>query len=168
MNPSDPQQVKNSSSAESQLSRFTARLMLLAKPRIELAADAHWDGERFHNPGRATKHDAWAALRWLRTRSPAPWPRWVDSTPGAKPSACHSPELNDWRITYVNHATVLVQLGPWNLLTDPVWSDRVSPVTFAGPKRVRQAGIALDDLPPIHAVLLSHDHYDHLDIRTLM
>lgn len=156
-------------SAEPLLSRFISRLRLFSKPEITLAPSAHWDGEHFHNPSRRIKHDAWAALRWLRTRQPALWPRWVDSAPSAvKPATCHSADLNDWRVTYVNHATVLLQIGPWNLLTDPVWSDRVSPVTFAGPQRVRSVGIALDDLPPIHAVLLSHDHYDHLDIRTLM
>ncbi|MEO6699270.1 MAG: MBL fold metallo-hydrolase [Paraperlucidibaca sp.] len=155
-------------SSESMLSRFKTKLALFAKPSIAQAPNAHWDGEHFRNPGRNTKHDAWAALRWLRTRQPEQWPQWVDSAPSAKPAACHSQQIADWRVTYVNHATVLVQIGPWNVLTDPVWSDRVSPVTFAGPKRVRSVGIALDDLPPIHAVLLSHDHYDHLDIRTLM
>lgn len=166
--PADAEGGISSYSAEPMLSRFKTRLNLLTKPRITLAPTAHWNGEHFNNLGRATQHDAWAALRWLRTRQPAPWPQWVDSAPTAKPAACHSPHIADWRITHVNHATVLVQIGPWNVLTDPVWSDRVSPVTFAGPKRVRSVGIALDDLPPIHAVLLSHDHYDHLDIRTLM
>lgn len=156
-------------SAEPMLSQFSAKLKLFSRPDVRLAPCAHWDGEHFRNPNRTPKHDAWAALRWLRTREPATWPRWVDSAPSReKPAACHSQQIADWRVTYVNHATVLLQIGPWNLLTDPVWSDRVSPVTFAGPQRVRSVGIALDDLPPIHAVLLSHDHYDHLDIRTLM
>ena len=155
-------------SAEATLSRFKTKLKLFTKPVISLAPNAHWNGEIFRNHGKYIKHDAWAALRWLRTRQPEQWPQWVDSKPTAKPTTCHSEQIADWRVTYVNHATVLVQIGPWNLLTDPVWSDRVSPVTFAGPKRVRSVGIAPDDLPPIHAVLLSHDHYDHLDIRTLM
>lgn len=156
-------------SAEPLLSRFRAKLQLFSKPEIVRAPARHWDGQRFRNLGTDTKHSTWAALRWLKSRQPAAWPTWVDSAPSAeKPAACHSEQLADWRVTYINHATVLVQIGPWNVLTDPVWSDRVSPVTFAGPQRVRSVGIALDDLPPIHAVLLSHDHYDHLDIRTLM
>jgi L-ascorbate metabolism protein UlaG (beta-lactamase superfamily) len=71
------------------------------------------------------------------------------------------------RLTFVNHATVLVQTGGINLLTDPVWSDRTSPVQFAGPKRVHAPGVALEDLPPIDMVLVSHNHYDHLDSGTL-
>ncbi len=67
----------------------------------------------------------------------------------------------------VGHATVLIQVSGINIVTDPIWSDRASPVRFAGPKRVTAPGIIFDQLPPIHAVLLSHNHYDHLDIATL-
>lgn len=70
-------------------------------------------------------------------------------------------------LTFINHATVLVQTGGINLLTDPVWSERTSPVSFAGPRRVHAPGVALDALPPIHVVLVSHNHYDHLDAATL-
>ncbi|WP_244884354.1 MBL fold metallo-hydrolase [Sphingobium cupriresistens] len=71
------------------------------------------------------------------------------------------------RITMVGHATLLIQTGGLNILTDPVWSDRASPFAFAGPRRVTAPGISMDDLPPIDAILLSHNHYDHLDIATL-
>ncbi|SNR78313.1 MBL fold metallo-hydrolase [Puniceibacterium sediminis] len=67
----------------------------------------------------------------------------------------------------VGHASVLIQVAGLNLLTDPVWSDRASPLSFVGPKRVTAPGIDFDHLPPIDAVLLSHNHYDHLDIATL-
>ena len=70
-------------------------------------------------------------------------------------------------ITYVNHSTFLIQVDSMNILTDPVWSDRVSPFSFAGPKRMRPPGISFDDLPPIDVVLISHNHYDHLDVATL-
>src|SRR5260370_33159304 len=72
------------------------------------------------------------------------------------------------RITFVNHATVLIQTGSLNILTDPIWSDRASPFTWAGPKRHRSPGLRFEDLPPIDIVLLSHNHYDPLDIRTLI
>ncbi|HEX2547216.1 MAG TPA: MBL fold metallo-hydrolase, partial [Ramlibacter sp.] len=65
--------------------------------------------------------------------------------------------------TWIGHATVLVQSGGLNILTDPIFSERASPVTFVGPKRAQPPGIALDDLPPIDVVLVSHNHYDHLD-----
>lgn len=67
----------------------------------------------------------------------------------------------------VGHATLLIQTGGLNILTDPVWSDRASPLAFAGPRRVTAPGISMDDLPPIDAILLSHNHYDHLDVATL-
>jgi len=67
----------------------------------------------------------------------------------------------------VGHATLLIQVAGLNILTDPVWSERASPVSFAGPKRVTAPGIAFDDLPRIDLVLVSHNHYDHLDIATL-
>ena len=74
---------------------------------------------------------------------------------------------NDLRVSFVGHATVLIQTGSLNILTDPVWSERASPFSFVGPKRVNDPGIAFDNLPPIDAVLLSHNHYDHLDLTTL-
>jgi L-ascorbate metabolism protein UlaG (beta-lactamase superfamily) len=70
-------------------------------------------------------------------------------------------------ITWVGHSTLLVQLHGLNILTDPQWSDRASPVSFGGPKRVTPPGLRFEDLPPIHVVLISHDHYDHLDRATV-
>lgn len=70
-------------------------------------------------------------------------------------------------ITWVGHATLLIQLEGVNLLTDPQWSPRASPVSFAGPRRVTPPGIRFEDLPPVHLVLISHDHYDHLDVATV-
>ena len=70
-------------------------------------------------------------------------------------------------VTWVGHSTLLVQLDGVNLLTDPQWSERASPVSFGGPKRVTPPGLAFESLPPIHLVLISHDHYDHLDVATV-
>lgn len=71
-------------------------------------------------------------------------------------------------VTWVGHSTLLIQLDGVNLLTDPHWSDRASPFSFAGPKRVTPPGLRFEDLPPIHLVLISHDHYDHLDVATVL
>jgi N-acyl-phosphatidylethanolamine-hydrolysing phospholipase D len=70
-------------------------------------------------------------------------------------------------VTWVGHSTLLVQLDGLNILTDPQWSERASPVSFAGPRRASAPGLRFDDLPPIHLVVISHDHYDHLDVRTV-
>jgi len=70
--------------------------------------------------------------------------------------------------TWIGHSTVLVQSGGLNILTDPIFSERASPLAFAGPKRAQPPGIALADLPPIDVVLVSHNHYDHLDLASVV
>lgn len=70
-------------------------------------------------------------------------------------------------VTWVGHSTLLVQLDGINVLTDPHWSHRASPVTFAGPPRVSPPGLRFEQLPPIHLVIISHNHYDHLDLPTV-
>jgi L-ascorbate metabolism protein UlaG (beta-lactamase superfamily) len=105
-----------------------------------------------------------AFLRWQLTRRRGRW-AWTDAEPGPPP-----PERvgrGELRVTFVNHATCLVQADGLNVLTDPIWSLRASPVGWAGPRRVRPPGIRFEDLPPIDAVLVSHDHYDHMDLPTL-
>jgi L-ascorbate metabolism protein UlaG (beta-lactamase superfamily) len=71
------------------------------------------------------------------------------------------------RLAFIGHASWLIQTAGLNILVDPVWSERASPFTFAGPKRVNDPGIAFDKLPKVDAVLVSHGHYDHLDVATL-
>ncbi|MES3153815.1 MBL fold metallo-hydrolase [Sphingomonas faeni] len=123
----------------------------------------HFDGVRFFNPGQPSPARGLGdVLRWKFGGATEKWPSSVPVTP-AKPEA----RIAGLRITMVGHASLLIQAAGRNILTDPVWSDRVSPVSFAGPKRVTAPGIAFDDLPPIDIVLLSHGHYDHLDIATL-
>jgi L-ascorbate metabolism protein UlaG (beta-lactamase superfamily) len=104
-------------------------------------------------------------MRMLLTRRVAPWPAWVDYPQGPRPP--RRVEGRSIRATFINHATVLIQAGGINILTDPHYSQRCSPLSFAGPRRVHAPGIAFEDLPPIDVVLLSHNHYDHLDIPTL-
>jgi L-ascorbate metabolism protein UlaG (beta-lactamase superfamily) len=125
----------------------------------------HFDGRRYHNPGHAGEHSLWEVLRWALTRKKQPWPKWIDDPPRPAPP----PRLADGQleITFVGHSTFLLQLGGINVLTDPQWSERASPVQWAGPRRVRRPGIAFEQLPPIDLVLVSHNHYDHLDLGTL-
>ncbi len=123
---------------------------------------SHFDGIQFRNlvPRR---NGYGALLRWLVSRRQGQWRKVVDSRPSPLPPRS-SERL---RITFVNHSTFLIQLNGINILTDPIWSERASPVSWAGPRRVRAPGIPLEHLPPIDLILLSHDHYDHLDMPTL-
>ena len=123
----------------------------------------HFDGVRFFNPGQpSTDRGLAALLRWKLAGGAEAWPASVAVTP-ARPEA----RIDGLRITMVGHASLLIQAAGLNILTDPVWSTRASPFARVGPKRVTAPGIVFDDLPPIDAVLLSHCHYDHLDIATL-
>ena len=81
--------------------------------------------------------------------------------------ASSRPAATDLALTWIGHSTVLIQIGGVNVLTDPVWAERASPLPFVGPRRRLPAAIALDELPPIDVVLISHDHYDHLDLHTV-
>jgi L-ascorbate metabolism protein UlaG (beta-lactamase superfamily) len=123
----------------------------------------HFDGTRFFNPGQAsTDRGLSDMLRWKLGGRAAKWPASVPIVP-AKPEG----RVDGLRITMVGHASLLIQAAGCNILTDPVWSKRASPFRRVGPKRVTAPGIAFDDLPPIDVVLLSHGHYDHLDVATL-
>jgi len=135
----------------------------------------HFDGIRYFNPGvpqtppyppgsAPRRGGAWWVWNWILNND---WPEWTvkDIPPGPRPVA-RVPK-GEISVTPVGHATFLIQMDGLNILTDPIWSDRCSPVSWAGPKRHRQPGIRFEDLPPIDVVLVSHNHYDHLDLPTL-
>lgn len=124
----------------------------------------HYDGVHFHNTPPSPSRNLKTVLKWMISRKPHPWPKKVQIKP-AKPSfKLNEKELS---VTFVNHSTFLIQWGHINILTDPIWSERCSPISFWGPKRVHDPGIQFEDLPPIHLVLVSHNHYDHMDLPTL-
>ncbi|MBR0557695.1 MBL fold metallo-hydrolase [Ciceribacter sp. L1K23] len=126
----------------------------------------HFDGVRFFNPGGVepgTLKDVW---KWQTNGQKSRWPKKVELPNPARP-ADHVKGA-DLRVTMVGHASMLIQVAGINILTDPVWSTRASPLSFAGPKRVIRPGIEFDDLPPIDVVLVTHNHYDHLDMKTLV
>ena len=125
----------------------------------------HFDGERFFNPGNVGQKVQRLRSRSSRTQQKA-LARLAGKTRRRLPRNRETMKIHI-QLTYVNHATVLIQFQGRNILTDPIWSERCSPVSFAGPKRHRAPGVAFDRLPVIHAVLISHNHYDHLDLPTL-
>jgi L-ascorbate metabolism protein UlaG (beta-lactamase superfamily) len=104
-------------------------------------------------------------LRWMLSRQRGAWPAHVANDPAPKPLL----RLDDGsiRATPAGHSSVLLQTAGLNILTDPIWSQRAGPTSWLGSKRVRLPAIAFGDLPKIDVVLLSHNHYDHLDRPTL-
>jgi L-ascorbate metabolism protein UlaG (beta-lactamase superfamily) len=141
-----------------------AERWLIAAPRYRGPVSDHFDGRRFHNHQSGWQSEG-SFLQWQMNRNMGSWPEWIEAVPGPPPPQ----RVDDGRIrvTWVNHATMLVQMDGVNILTDPIWSERCSPVSFAGPKRHRSPGLRFEDLPPIDAVLVSHNHYDHMDLPTL-
>ena len=126
----------------------------------------HFDGRRFFNPGGPGPKSFGELARWQFGTRAAAWPSAFPSpNPQATPAARLRP--GETRITAIGHASCLIQSGGLNILFDPVYAERASPVQFAGPKRVNPPGIALDALPKIDVLLVSHNHYDHLDTTAI-
>src|SRR6201992_992853 len=127
----------------------------------------HFDGTHFFDPDGSPPKKLSEVLRWqvggrgLRQK----WPVWAPSPFADTPPA--RVEGDKVRFSFVGHASWLIQAAGLNILVDPVWSERVSPFSWAGPKRHNDPGIAFDKLPDIDIVLVSHGHYDHLDLATL-
>jgi L-ascorbate metabolism protein UlaG (beta-lactamase superfamily) len=136
----------------------------IAAPRYRGPITDHFDGHRFHNPGPALQSGR-SFIKWVMNRDRGHWNEWTDAPFGPPPP--RRVGEGELRVTFINHATTLIQLDGMNILTDPIWSERTSPVAFAGPRRHRPPGIRFEDLPPIDLVLVSHNHYDHLDVPTL-
>jgi L-ascorbate metabolism protein UlaG (beta-lactamase superfamily) len=127
----------------------------------------HFDGERFFNPNAPrpeTRGRRSFVNRWAGSVERARWPDHVPVTPTVPPRRVEGEAM---RVTWIGHSTVLVQTQGLNILTDPIWSQRASPFSFIGPSRVREPGVRFEDLPKIDLVLVSHNHYDHLDLATL-
>ena len=124
----------------------------------------HFDGEKFFNPGQAPSDKSLLdVLRWRLAGTRSRWPRLVAARSGIVPD--HS--VSGLRITCIGHSSLLIQVDGMNLLVDPVWSERASPFRFVGPRRRNRPAVALRDLPPIHVILVTHNHYDHMDLSTL-
>ncbi len=145
---------------------FTGTRALAGNRYYQGPVSDHFDGTSFFNPGGVEPLGFRDLMRWQFWEGRASWPALFASPFGAtRPEA--RVDGQGLRVTMVGHATLLVQVAGVNILTDPLWSERASPFSFAGPKRVNAPGIAFEDLPKIDLVLLSHNHYDHLDLVTL-
>ena len=148
------------------LSRTRALLISLAGgPGYSGPPSDHFDGRYFFNPEAPSGRFFLDLVRCAGLVPRQAWPRWVENR--ARPTVPASLAPGRIALTFINHITFLIQFRGLNILTDPVYSQRVSPMRGFGPKRVRAPGLPFGELPPIDLVLLSHNHYDHLDIDTL-
>jgi L-ascorbate metabolism protein UlaG (beta-lactamase superfamily) len=157
------------------MTRYWIYLILLLLPTLSgcTAAPAYtgerstnFDGTRFVNSDPMDKSAGdFVKLAWGAVTESQSWPAWVDTVSQQVPVERVYGGIS---ITFINHATFLIQVDGLNILTDPIYSQRASPFQWAGPRRVHAPGIALADLPPIDLVLISHNHYDHLDEDTLV
>ncbi len=137
----------------------------VAAPGYKGSAKENFDGAVFTN--REPMHKSITdilKLGWSLMTQSADWPANITVTRQEVPKARVETGIS---VSYINHSTVLIQAGNVNILTDPIYAERASPFRFAGPKRVHQPGIRLEDLPPIDIILISHNHYDHLDTDSL-
>jgi L-ascorbate metabolism protein UlaG (beta-lactamase superfamily) len=134
----------------------------------------HFDGELFFNPeptirnATGKRFGLLSIIRARIKRDPetwAQWPKHIANKPYPKPAGAVPAAGVD--VTFIGHSSFLLCLAGLNILTDPVFSKRCSPVSFAGPARVRAPGLAIADLPNIDILVLSHNHYDHCDIPSL-
>ncbi|PWU04279.1 MAG: hydrolase [Verrucomicrobia bacterium] len=139
-------------------------LHLFSKRKRLYPHSDHCDGEKFSNTHVKERYPLSRFIKWRIIRKPHKWPKWVQNRHPYQP-----PNLkeNEVAISFIYHASFLIQTMNLNILIDPIYSKRASPVSFLGPKRIRLPGVPYSTLPPIHLVLLSHNHYDHLDIPTL-
>ena len=126
----------------------------------------HFDGTLFFNPQGMNPPGFREVVKWQVNHKKSPWPKHVEHryTP-AKPDERVTGK--GMRVTSVGHATLLIQVAGVNILTDPIYTERASPLDSLGPRRVAKPGINFDDLPPIDIVLVTHNHYDHLSLPTL-
>jgi hypothetical protein len=126
--------------------------------------DRRFPGGRFVNLHGNTSHTLAEVWRWRANRRPPPWPDRVEDPWHPPPRLLPPGRIG---ATFIGQATWLLQIGGVAILTDPIWSDRASPLRGFGPRRVRRPGQVLDALPKVELLLVSHNHYDHLDLPTL-
>ena len=138
--------------------------ILISAPGYHGPPSDHFDGSKFRNPANIKAKGAVEVFKWMMSRERVPWKEITTENYGKRPLDHFKDGV---RITFVNHSTFLVQVDGLNILFDPVWSKRASPFRWIGPKRMKPPGIKFEDLPRIHYVILTHNHYDHLDIRTM-
>ena len=136
--------------------------LFISAPGYKGPKTENFNGKKFKNYDGVKARGFLDVLKWAANREKGEW-RAVND----KPTTVPNPFEDKLTIYFINHATFLIQWKGKNILTDPIWSKRTSPFRFVGPRRMRPPGIAFKSLPKIDLVLLSHNHYDHLDLPTV-
>lgn len=139
---------------------------LFSAPVYKGPVSDHFDGKQFINYGGIRAKGMKELFKWLTSGEKRPKWQYIEGNMISQ-TVDGFDEQGTARIYYVNHSSFLIQVNGLNILTDPVWSEYASPFQWIGPKRMRPPGISLDALPQIDLILLSHNHYDHLDLPTL-
>lgn len=139
-------------------------LMSFAVKAKDYPVSDHYDGKKFFNPGENQLLSLWDVIHWKLTAEDNEWPEFVANK--AYPLPVLAPDKKAV-VTFINHATLLLQLKDLNVLTDPVFSEKIGPVQLLGIKRVRGPGLKIEELPKIDVIIISHNHYDHMDLESL-
>lgn len=149
----------------SDFSKFNLKNVKIIKEDIEIEEFYDKKKKRFVNPSGVEAKSFWDVLKWKTSTTPTEWPESLPKEYNFE----NKKDINDTQIavTFINHSSFLLQFNDLNILTDPVFSKRVSPISWAGPKRVREPGMSFKELPRIDIVIVSHNHYDHLDVESL-
>lgn len=139
---------------------------LLAEPAYWGPKSDHFDGERFFNLAEKVERKYISALQGVVSGKQG-FGEW-----DKLPNKSYAPPVervtgSGFKVTFINHSTTLIQTQGLNILTDPIWSDYCGPFSLVSPHRYRPPGLSFDDLPPIDVVVVSHSHYDHMDLPTL-
>ncbi len=149
------------------LSLIICGFLLMACHHSSYPVSDHYNGKQFFNPwqGGPIQKSFGDLIKWQMQKPKVEEIDWIDDVRSVQAPTIDGQQ--DLVMTMINHASFLIQYPQLTLITDPFFSERASPVTWAGPKRKRAPGIKLEDLPPIDVILISHNHYDHMDIASL-
>lgn len=134
-------------------------------PTKQMLKSKNFNGKVFTYQNNSIDKSFLDLMKWKLFDNDTPWPKHI---PVNQVKIEQNRVTDSTHITFINHSTFLIQHKSVNILTDPIWSERTSPVSFIGPKRIRMPAVKFEDLPPIDIVLVGHNHYDHLDIETLI
>lgn len=134
--------------------------------RQRMTESPQWQASQFENP-QPLKNDFWGALSAMTQASKSVAPSGPVPVLTHSSKDFHTVPGSGLRVTWLGHSSTLVEIDGYRVLTDPVFGERVSPLPFAGPQRWYAPPVGLEELPEIDAVVISHDHYDHLDMQTI-